>query len=86
MRGKQQTTYSNLCNEVQNSQKKGGRGGGILIITDSSKFSHLGDELGVYVREAPGPGLGPGPRTLRGPLLTLGQRHPPDHRPETEKQ
>ena len=61
-------------------------GGGTLIITDSNKFSHLGDELGVYVREAPGPGLGSGPRTLRGPLLTLGQRHPPDHRPETEKQ
>ena len=24
MRGKHQTTHSNLCNEVQNSQKKGG--------------------------------------------------------------
>ena len=49
-------------------------GGGTLIITDSNFSSaHLGDELGVYVCEAPGPGLGPGPRTLRGPLLTLGQ-------------
>ena len=72
----------NLCNEVSNRRREEPS---ILNIANTNKFpSHLRDELGVNIREAPRPGLGSGPAALRGrgSVRALAQGHPPDHRPE----
>ena len=72
----------NLCNEVPNRRREEPS---ILQINTNKFPAHLRNELGVNIREAPRPGLGSGPRALRGrgPVRPLDQGHPPDHRPET---